>query len=374
VAVGEMVTFTATAYDIYNNAIPGVNFIWTTNVGSIDATGLFTAQTIPGTGIVTATNGTVSGSATVNVIPGAIDHIILTPNTVTVTVGGTQQFSVTAYDIYYNAIPGVNFIWTTNVGSVNATGFFTAQTIPGTGTVTATNGTINVSATVTIIPGPVNHITVTPNPATVTVGDSQLFNATAYDSYNNVITNATFTWTTTVGSVNAIGLFTAQTTPATGIVTATSGTVNGSATVNIILGAIDHITVTPDPVTMTVGGTQQFSATAYDLYNNVIPGVNFIWTTNVGSVNTTGYFTAQATPGTGVVTATNGTVSHSAIVDVISGPVHHITVFPDPCAVPDHSDWFLHCPSNSGRGICKRYNRLGNRKRLGNCRRRHRTD
>ncbi|MCK4266303.1 MAG: Ig-like domain-containing protein, partial [Thermoplasmata archaeon] len=325
--------FNAVAYDVYDNVIPGVDFIWTTDIGSVDATGFFTAQTTVATGTVTATNGTVSYSATVNLKPGALDHIIVTPDPVTVVVGETQLFSAIAYDVYNNVISGVDFVWTTDVGSIDATGFFTAQTLPGAGTVTATNGTVNGSANVTVIVGAIDHIVVTPDPATVIVGDTQLFTATAYDQFNNVIPGVDFVWTTNVGLVDVTGLFTAQTTPAVGTVTATNGTINNSASVTVIPGPVDHIIVIPDPVTVTVGDTQIFTATAYDVYNNLIPGVDFTWSTDVGSVDATGNFTAQTTPGVGVVAATNGTVSGSANVTVIPGALDHIIVTPDPVTI-----------------------------------------
>jgi hypothetical protein len=166
--------------------------------------------------------------------------------------------------------------------------------------------------------GPLYRIEVTPNPATVTVGEIQQFTATAYNQGNITIPGVTFTWSTNVGVVNSNGFFTAQTTPGTGTVTATNGTVSGSATVDVVVGALDYITVTPNQVTINVGGTQQFNVTAYDFYNNTIPGfIWYSWTTDVGIVNSTGFFTAQLISGSGVVTATNGTVSDSAVVNVV---------------------------------------------------------
>jgi hypothetical protein len=79
---------------------------------------------------------------------------------------------------------------------------------------------------------------------------------------------------------------------------------------------LHHIVVVPDPVTILVGDTCQFIATAYDEFNNTIPGIDFTWSTDVGTITATGYFTAQSANATGTVTATNGTVSGSANVTV----------------------------------------------------------
>jgi len=77
---------------------------------------------------------------------------------------------------------------------------------------------------------------------------------------------------------------------------------------------IDHVEVTPNPTSIRLGCKRQFTATAFDLFNVPIPGVEFIWDTDVGTVNATGFFTAQGTPGTGFVIATNNT--YSGIADV----------------------------------------------------------
>ena len=68
--VNDTQHFNATAYDRFGNAMPGIVFDWTssnTTVGTIDQNGLFTARAIGNT-TITATNGTVSGTANVTVI------------------------------------------------------------------------------------------------------------------------------------------------------------------------------------------------------------------------------------------------------------------------------------------------------------------
>ena len=72
---------------MYNNPISGIDYIWSTDVGVIDGTGLLTAQSTPTTGIVTANNGTITGFAIVDVIVPVIDHIIVTPDPVSLEVG-----------------------------------------------------------------------------------------------------------------------------------------------------------------------------------------------------------------------------------------------------------------------------------------------
>ncbi|MFH0816126.1 MAG: hypothetical protein V1934_04860, partial [Methanobacteriota archaeon] len=333
VATGGSMAFSATAYDQFNNEVFGAVFIWITNIGTVDATGYFTALTTPGAGTVTATNGTISGWVVVTVVIGELHHITVVPGVDSVNAGSSKYFVAIGFDLYDNVITGLPFLWSTDVGLIDSLGMLIAQTTMGTGYVQASVGAVNGTANVSIIAGALDHIIITPDTVTVTVGAVQAFAATAYDRYDNVVTGTTFTWTTNVGVIDVAGFFTSQTVPNTGIVTARFGMVTGSATVNVVIGAVDHIVVTPTPVTTTVGDSVQFSATAYDAFNNPIPGVTFIWTTSIGSVDGTGYFTARTTPGMGVVRAASGLIDGIASVTIVSGQVDHIAVVPNPTTV-----------------------------------------
>lgn len=84
--------------------------------------------------------------------------IVLAPVTSSVGVGATQQLTATVADQSGNAIVGVPLAWSiapSSLGTLSATGLFTAADALGTGTVTATFGTLTASATVKVaaIPG-----------------------------------------------------------------------------------------------------------------------------------------------------------------------------------------------------------------------------
>ncbi len=113
-----------------------------TSVGKIDQTGLYTAVT-PGTGTVTATSvedPTKSATAQVTVTSagggggGGGISVNVTPPSMTVSVGGKQQF--TANVTGSNA--GVTWTATGAVGTIDAQGLFTATKV-GQGVVKATS-------------------------------------------------------------------------------------------------------------------------------------------------------------------------------------------------------------------------------------------
>jgi parallel beta-helix repeat protein len=334
-AAGSQTQFTAVGRDVYNNAIAGLTFAWATNVGTISASGLFTAQTTAGaTGTVTATSGGITGTASVTIIAAPLSYIIVTPGTASVVVGTTQSFSAVGYDALNNVIPGVTFTWSSNVGTVSGAGLLTAQTVTGVGYVRATNGLVSGNAAVTILPGALNHIDVTPATLTAVQGTQTQFTATGRDVYNNAIPGLTFTWSATVGLISTTGLFTAES-PAgsTGFVNAASGGFTGTASVSIT-SAVSYIVVTPSSTSVVAGMTQTFTAVGYNSLNQVIPGLTFTWTTNVGTISASGTLTAQTASGlTGYVRATNGLVSGSAIVIVTPGALSQIAVTPSPAIV-----------------------------------------
>jgi hypothetical protein len=146
----------------------------------------------------------------------------LAPANASTTVGGTIQFTPTVA----NSTQGV--AWTVapaSLGTIGASGLFTATTVGG-GTVTAASlqdSTKSASASVTVTattPPPSNTIVVTISPSALTVnqGSKVRFRAALTNSTGGV------TWSVSdaIGTIDAGGVFTAATTPGTGTVTATA--------------------------------------------------------------------------------------------------------------------------------------------------------
>src|SRR5206468_2766467 len=91
------------------------------------------------------------------------------------------------------------------------------------------------SATVNVAtPTPVlTSIAVSPSSATLATGATQQFSATAKDQNGNAMSGVTFTWSSTGGTIDQTGKYTAGSTAGTFSAKATSGSVSGSATVNV---------------------------------------------------------------------------------------------------------------------------------------------
>lgn len=243
IPAGSASQFTATAFD--QNGTPiSANFSWSSSdalVGTIDsASGLFTALTAGTTIItVTATNGTSVTNATTATVTGVqqnLTSVTISPLDPSNVTGTTVQFTATGFD--QNGIPiGAILSWSNSNNSIgtvdNASGLFTALTAGTTTiTVTAVNGTsVTNTTTVTVIPA----MTITISPPTVSLEAGTTYSFTANDQPGN-IPDTNVVWNSansTVGTIDAAGLFTALIEGTTNI-TATNGSVVGTAMVNVI--------------------------------------------------------------------------------------------------------------------------------------------
>ena len=275
-------------------------------------TRLLVAVVVGGFGLLAVMAPSMIRSASAQAV-GALDHVTVTPASVSLAPGATQQYTATAFDASNNAISGATFTWSaTSGGSINASGLLTAGTVAGTYTnAVQASSTVNSvtktgTASFTVVPGALDHVVVTPASVSLAPSGTQQYTATAYDASNNVISGATFTWSATSGgSINASGLLTAGTVAGayTNAVQASS-TVNsvtktGTASFTVVHGELDHVVVTPTSVSLAPSGTQQYTATAYDASNNVISGATFTWSaTSGGSINASGLLTAGSVAGT----------------------------------------------------------------------------
>jgi len=343
VEVGGSYQFSAVAKDAYGNAIEGLTFAWDVigGIGTVDETGNFTAGTVAGSGKVTASSGSVVGTASVNVVPGAIAAITVTPDTVVVQAGSAALLAAHGFDRYGNEISGLTFTWSTDIGSVSTAtpsgdiAVMFAGTAAGSGTVTAASGAVSAHVPVTVDPGEVSSITVTPSEASVVAGTIRTFTATAFDAFGNAVTNATPTWSTTgsIGTIAQDGVLTAANLTATGAVIATVGPVTATASVEVVAGPLASIALTPSDTSGAVGTIVTVTAVGFDAYGNRIEDLVYDWTMSghLQSVIAHGSWIALllgTTAGPATVTASIGGLNASVTIVAVPGAVTTVTVTP----------------------------------------------
>ncbi|MEA2004434.1 MAG: Ig-like domain-containing protein [archaeon] len=187
--------------------------------------------------------------------PPGLSSIEVSPVSVTLNIGGEQQFVATGYDQYDDGIPDIVFTWTSSdetAGTIDDTGLFAALTagetviiakkegVQGTASVTVSSPAPTTSPSPTPTPSQVlTAITVSPARATLNVGETQQFTGVAYDQDHREMSDIVFVWTgnaKAVGTIDDTGLFTASSV-GDATVTAESDGVIGLAGVTVYLPA-----------------------------------------------------------------------------------------------------------------------------------------
>jgi len=157
------------------------------------------------------------------------------------------------------------------------------------------------------------HIGVSPISATLNTNETQQFSATVSDSLSTFI--PIVNWSSSLGTINASGLYSATTAGNSIAVTASSYGFSGSALVDV--GGV-NVQITPNAPTIYLGYPIQFSAQAVNQNGEVQTGTA-TWSTtgNVGNIEaSTGNFTPTAL-GNGTITATIGANAHTINISVV---------------------------------------------------------
>jgi subtilisin family serine protease len=102
----------------------------------------------------------------------------------------------------------------------------------------------------------------------------------------------------------------------------------GSQTETVNAGAIATVNVSPASATVTLGGTQSFTASGSDAYGNPVDVSSATWSVGAGtpgsvsppSGTSTAFTASSSTTGSGTVIATAGGVSGNAAVTVVPAP------------------------------------------------------
>ena len=186
-------------------------------------------------------------------------------------------------------------------------------------------------------PGVTASVTISPTSASIPVTTSQQFTVVVKNAAGDVLA-VTPTWSVSGGgTITQTGLFTAGPTAGTSIITVLCSGIPATATVTVGAGPLATITVTPNPGTMPINTTLQYTAVGRDANGNVV-AITPVWsvTAGGGTINAaSGLFTAGAVTGTftNTVRATSGAIFGTATAIVTAGAPASIVVTPNPATV-----------------------------------------
>jgi Bacterial Ig-like domain (group 2)/Galactose oxidase, central domain len=285
--------------------------------------------------------------------PPALLSIAVTPSTNTITLNATQQFKATGtYSDASTQDLTTVAIWSssnTNVATIsNLAG---AQGLAsgieaGVATITASSGSITGTASLTVsgvITPVLVSIAVSPLTPTISLGMTQQFTATgSYSDGSTRPITSTVTWSSGTQTVATVSNSSPNQGVATGvaagmsIITATSGSVSGTATLTVTAATLVSIAVAPVSPTIILGTTQQFTATA--TYSDGSSGdltTSVTWTSGTPRVATisnapgTQGLATSAGEGNSTITASSGSVNQSATLTVNAPTLVSVAVTPE---------------------------------------------
>ena len=364
---GQTLPIVATVLDQFDAPFtalpPGVAVAWSTGdttVARVDSAGnlagVFAGATQVGA-TVKGDFGTVSVSAPVTVRPLVSTFTMVAGDSQTGTVGQTlpTRLTVRLTNRLGAGVPRIPVTFTVvdsggAVDTASATTDSTGQASAGW-TLGTKAGTDSVQASTPRLRQTVLTFVAQATPGAVAAltrvsGDSQSaatgaplaapLVTRAVDRYGNAVPGDTVAWAVTAGGgsitpdttvTGAQGTASAQWT-----LGAAPGTQTATASVGGVLTATFHatatapvasVTVTPNPVTLASGSTQQLTATAKDAAGDVITGRTAVWTTSdatIASVSAAGLVSAGRV-GAAAVTATVDGIAGKDSVFVTPGPV-----------------------------------------------------
>lgn len=332
---GETVQLNAQASDADGNGLTGRAVGWASSdesIASVSTSGVVTGGKI-GTATITATAEGTRASATIHVTAGDATSITLTPGSVGLVAGATQQLTASLEDEAGNGLAANDIAWASAnaaVAKVTPSGLVTAVH-PGSTTITAVSGSAMGRASVVVSAGAVKTVTVTPASFSLASGGTRQLAVKLVDAVGNVV-DADAAWSSsnnTVATVSATGLVTAKQ-AGSATISAAAGGAKGSAALTVEAGSVSSITVTPGSASLSAGDTQQLAAKLTDNSGSVITGQTITWSSSDASivkVSSTGLATA-AKAGKATITATAGGKTGSSVFSVTAGAVNTVAISP----------------------------------------------
>jgi len=271
-----------------------------------------------------------------------VASVVLTPSdSAPLTVGTTLQVTAQARDAAGNALQGRKIVWESDraeVASVDDQGMVTGNGVGRAQIAANVEGKFG-TLTVGVVTRPVVAVAITPDAATVTVGQSLPLTASARDDAGQPV-SAPAVWASSdpaIATVNDTGLVTGVASgPVT--ITATIGGQSGSAAVNVTTAAVGTVDLTPRTATVVTGQSTQLSATVKDVNGRTLTDRPVTWSSsdqNVALVSSTGLVVGVAV-GTVTIRAASEGKTASATVNVTAAPaatVDSVVVAPNPATV-----------------------------------------
>lgn len=270
-------------------------------------------------------------------VGGILQSVQITPSGPSVPLGLSQQFAAIGhYRDGSSKDITTSVAWTssnTSIATIAGSGVASSRAI-GSATISATLSGVAGSSTLTVTQAVLVSINVTPANPVLVLNTVQQFTATATfsDQTSQEIT-ASVTWASSndsVASINKGGLAAAFGLGSLAI-SATSGSISGSTTVNVQPATLSSIAIQPGSAKIAQLTSQQFQAvgTYTDGTTHNVTGKVSWASSNASVANITDSGLASAlSPGTASISATLDSINATATLEVTNATIVSISIKP----------------------------------------------
>jgi len=330
---GASQSYTAQGRDKYDNPLGDVTSSTAFSIApNGSCTGATCTASSSGAHTVTGTSGGKTGSASLQVNTGGLDHVVISPGSATIGAGAPQSYTAQGFDSSNNSLGDVTSGTVFSISpNGSCAGNVCTATIAGSHTVTGNDAGKTSTASLSVTAGPLDHLALSPATATVAAGGSQAYTAQARDRYDNSLGDVT---PSTVFSIAPNGSCSGATCTATiagpHTVTGTDSGKTGTAALAVNTGPLDHLALSPASATINVGGSQAYTAQGRDRYENSLGDVTSSTTFSIAPNGSCAGATCTASAaGTHTVTGTDSGKTGAATLQVnAAGTLDHIVISP----------------------------------------------
>ena len=242
---------------------------WTSSLpgtATINLSGLATAVGT-GSSTISAISGSVTGTASLSVSSAALVSIAVTPANSSMAVGTTKQFTATGtfsdsstQDLTLSVLWGSSSPATATINNLGSVGSLAT----GTTTISATLGAISGSTTLTVSTAHLVSISINPSNPRIQKGTSLKLTAVGTFSDGSTSSNLSgLSWKSSkpnIAQVRGSGLAHGKK-AGTVTISASSAGIKGTTTLTVGTGTLTSVAITPLDSSVTLGNTQQFTAT-----------------------------------------------------------------------------------------------------------------
>ena len=202
ITAGGSVTFTASGSDRYGNPLGDVTSSTAFEMSEGECVLNTCSSTVASEQVVTATNGTAQSETQIQVDPGPLDRIRVTPSAATITAGEEQDYTVRGFDEFGNPRGELTADASLSIGpdgtcSAGSCG----STTSGPHLVTAIVGTFSDTADLQVEPALADHLAISSQPTKTALSDiiTPAVTVRILDRFDNLVTDSNAPVTMEIG-------------------------------------------------------------------------------------------------------------------------------------------------------------------------------